>query len=57
MSQKLERLVILTVISLLAAWFGHYRFEDPLAPKFQDSGRSASFEARAAVAGMAFGDK
>ncbi len=57
MSQKMEGLVVLTVISLFAAWVGYYRFEDPLAPKFQDSGKPASFEVRAAVTRTAFGDK
>ena len=39
MSPKMEKLVILAIGCLLAAWFGYYRFEDPLAPKFQDSSR------------------
>jgi hypothetical protein len=47
MSRSMETLVIFAVASLLAAWFGYYRFEDPLAPKFEESGRVTWSQTRA----------
>ena len=46
MTQKMEGLVILAVVSLLAAGFGYYyHHEDPLAPKIQALEQRGDFQA------------